>query len=105
MTAPAGVGRERFDWYLKHVKLMPFTSDELLVMGEREFERLTALLLLEQHRNRALPPLEPAGSREEYAQRISDADAHVRRFIAEHDLLTVPRKYSSATHARTTCTP
>ena len=29
MTADAGVGKAAFDWYLKYVKLMPWTADEL----------------------------------------------------------------------------
>jgi hypothetical protein len=88
--APAGVGRDLFDWYVRHVKLIPLESDVLLALGEREFERLTAYLALERHRNRALPPLEPAASADEYAARIADADAHVRRFIVENDILTIP---------------
>jgi hypothetical protein len=90
MTAAAGVGRERFNWYLKHVKLMPYTVDELLVLGQREFERLTAFLALERHRNRDLPELEPAASGEEYQQRIADADRHIRGFLVEEEILTVP---------------
>ena len=43
-TASAGVGEEAFDWYLKHVKLMPWTSAELVVLGQRELDRLWACL-------------------------------------------------------------
>ena len=42
-TASAGVGEAAFDWYLKHVKLMPWTSAELEVLGERQLERLRAI--------------------------------------------------------------
>ena len=50
-TAQAGVGEAAFDWYLKHVKLMPWTSQELIVLGQRELDRLWAVYALERHRN------------------------------------------------------
>ena len=90
MTGDAGVGREHFNWYLKHVKLMPYTVDELLVLGQREFERLTAFLALERHQNRDLPELEPAATADEYQARIADADRHIRGFLVEEEILTIP---------------
>ncbi|NNF38732.1 MAG: DUF885 family protein [Gemmatimonadetes bacterium] len=90
MTAPAGVGREAFDWYLRQVKLMPYSVDELLVMGEGAYERLTARLVLERHRNRALPELELPADAAEYQRRIDEADRHIRGFLDDHDIITVP---------------
>ncbi len=89
-TASAGVGEAAFDWYLKHVKLMPWTSAELVVLGERELDRLWAIYALERHRNRELPELEPAASAEEYQQRIADTDKRIRKFLAEQQIITVP---------------
>jgi hypothetical protein len=89
-TARAGVGREAFDWYLKHVKLMPWTSDQLVLLGRREVDRLWADYALERHRNRDLPELVPANSAEEYQARIDATDAHIRAFLAEQQIITVP---------------
>lgn len=89
-TAPAGVGEAAFDWYLKHVKLMPWTSAELVVLGQRELDRLWAVYALERHRNRDLPELEPAASAEEYADRIAATDRRIRDFLAEQRIITVP---------------
>ena len=83
MDHPAGVGEAAFDWYLKHVKLMPWTSRELVVLGQRELDRLWADYALERHRNRALPELAPAVSAEEYQQRIDAADRRIRQFLQE----------------------
>lgn len=90
MTGQAGVGREAFDWYLKHVKLMPWTSAEIEVLGQRELDRLRALYALERHRNRNLPELETAANADDYAERIARADARVRAFLVEEDIITVP---------------
>ena len=90
MTAQAGVGKEAFDWYLKHVKLMPYTSDEIVVLGERELDRLWALYALEQHRNRELPELTISKSSGEYADRINRTDERIRDFLVEEEIITIP---------------
>lgn len=90
MTAQAGVGRENFNWYVKNVKLMPFTSDEILTLGHRELERLWALYALEQHHNRNLAPLKISESKEEYEAKIKATDEHVRKFLVEQEIITIP---------------
>ena len=89
-TAAAGVGEAAFDWYLKHVKLMPWTSAEIVVLGQRELDRLWADYALERHRNRALPELEAAVSGEDYQQRIDATDKHIRTFLEQQSIITVP---------------
>jgi hypothetical protein len=90
MNGQAGVGRENFDWYVKNVKLMPYTADEILTLGHRELERLWALYALEQHHNRNLPPLELSKSKEEYEAKIAATDKQVRKFLVEQDIITIP---------------
>lgn len=90
MTAKAGVGREQFDWYVRNVKLMPFTSDEMVALGTRELNRLWALYALEQHRNRKLPPLELASSAQDYRSRIAATDARIRRFLVDEEIISIP---------------
>lgn len=90
MTGKAGVGREQFDWYVKHVKLMPFTSAEMVSLGTRELNRLWALYAIEQHRNRKLPPLELASSAQDYRSRIAQTDARVRRFLVDEEIISIP---------------
>jgi len=89
-TAAAGVGEAAFDWYLKHVKLMSWTSAELVVLGQRELDRLWAVYALERHRNRDLPELEPAASATEYEARIAATDRRIRAFLTEQQIITVP---------------
>jgi hypothetical protein len=90
MTAPAGVGREHYEWVLRHVLYMPFTVDDLIAIGERELERSWAFLAIERNRNRDVPVLEPAESAEDYQQRIRDADEQIRGFIRDEGILTIP---------------
>lgn len=90
MRAAAGVGKAHFDWYLKHVKLMPYNTDQIVTLGERELDRLWSVYALEQHRNRALPPIALPKSADEYAQRLASSDAQIRRFLEEQDIITIP---------------
>ena len=90
MKTPSGVGRDNYDWYLKYVAMMPFTWDDVNRIGDRELHRSWTFLELERNKNRNLPTLEPATSAEDYAQRIRDADEHIRKFIVDMDILTIP---------------
>ena len=90
MTAAAGVGKDRFDWYLKHVKLMPYDSEQIVTLGLRELDRLWSVQALEQHRNRDLPRLELSATAEEYEARIAAADRKIRDFLVAEDIITIP---------------
>ncbi|RMB12076.1 DUF885 family protein [Eilatimonas milleporae] len=90
MTAPAGVGKRAFDWYLKQVKLMPYGPDEVVALGRRELERLWAFYALEQHRNRDLPVLSLPASREEYELRIKETDEMIRAWLVEDEIISIP---------------
>lgn len=90
MTAAAGVGKEHFDWYLKHVKLMPYNTEQIVTLGLRELDRLWSVYALEQHRNRDLPPIELPKSAQEYADRIAVTDAMIREFLVVENIITIP---------------
>ena len=90
MTGLGGVGEDNFNWYLKHVKLMPYDTDQIVTLGLRELDRLWTVLALEQHRNRHLPKIELPVSGEEYAARIAETDRRVREFLVEKEVITIP---------------
>jgi len=90
LTAQAGVGEARFDWYMRNAKLLPWTADEIALLARRDWERLMGFLALEEARNRHLPELEPAASEAEYEARLRRTDENVRRWLVEEDILTLP---------------
>lgn len=90
MTGQGGVGRDNFNWYLKHVKLMPYTTDQIVTLGLRELERLWSVHALEQHRNRKLPAIEISKSAQEYADRIAAVDRRIRSFLVENEIISIP---------------
>lgn len=90
MTDQAGIGEDLLDWYLMHVKYMPYSSHDIVVLGQRELDRTWAFMTLDRHRFRDLAELELPTSREEYEQRIADVDAEIRAFLVEEDFITIP---------------
>jgi len=90
MRARAGVGKAAFDWYLKHVKLMPYTSDEIVTLGRRELDRLWAQYALERHNNRDLPELTLPKTGADYQERIDTTDRLIRTFLVDEEIITIP---------------
>jgi hypothetical protein len=90
MTAPGGVGADRYDWYIRHVRMIPLSATQMLTLAEREHERTTAALTLLRHRNRDEPELQLSRSAREQAEKVATTDAIVRKFLTEEDIVTVP---------------
>jgi len=58
-TGPSGVGKDNYNWWLKHVALSPYDFDQQQTLLQRELDRSLASLRLEEVRNRAAqPPVE-----------------------------------------------
>ncbi|MDX1459796.1 MAG: DUF885 family protein [Xanthomonadales bacterium] len=90
MQASAAIGTENYNWYLRHVRLLPHTADELKLIGEREFHRYRFNYILDRYKNRSLPELELTQSKEQHEQRTRDAEARTRALVEELDLFTIP---------------
>jgi hypothetical protein len=89
-TAASGVGADRFQWYLTHVRMLPYTSAQMLTLAEREHERLSAALALTRHRNRGLPQLQLSKSAAEQEAKVAETDRRVREFLQREEIVTIP---------------
>ncbi len=87
IKAPSGIGIDNYNWYLKNVKLLPYTWEELHAVCQREYERGLAGMKLEEHRNRNLPPMEPVNNAEDYIEMYNQAQKHMYEFLQEEDVL------------------
>ncbi|MFH1941308.1 MAG: hypothetical protein ABIL68_04330, partial [bacterium] len=90
MKAYSGIGVVEFDRYMKEVHLVPYTWKEQLELVERELERSLAALALEEHRNRHLPILQPAGSLQEIQNMYKKSVAEFMDFLRNDEIFTVP---------------
>ncbi len=89
MTAKAGVGKENYNWLLKNVYLFPYTWEDVRTIVELEDNRVITFQRLEENRNRNVPPLKPAASKEEYKQRVIEAIEHIMKFLREDEIFTI----------------
>ena len=80
MTAPAGVGKDNYNWLLKNVYLFPYTWAEVRTIVELEDNRVITFRRLEENRNRRLPRLQPVQSQAEYKQSVQEALDHINGF-------------------------
>lgn len=93
MGGPVGLGADHYYWYLKNVALLPYTMEEVRLIGEREYERSMAFLRIEENKNRAFQALQPARDENEFRRRVQEADEHILAFIREQGILTAPGSY------------
>jgi hypothetical protein len=76
-TGPSGVGKDNYNWFLKHVLLSPLDFDQQTELLQRELDRSLASLRLEEMRNRGAPPI----------AEISDPAAYKRMALARNERL------------------
>jgi hypothetical protein len=88
-TGPSGIGKDNYTWMLQNVHLVPMTWEQELTLLQRELARAHASLRLEEHRNRALPPLTAPATPAEYQQKANTAVTKYMAFLRDQDLLTV----------------
>jgi len=79
MAAGGHIGLDNYTWYLQNVLLSPYTAQQVLALGERDYARTLTNLANHENANRKLPPATHAGSEAEYLTRDAEADRRVRR--------------------------
>lgn len=86
-TGPSGVGKEAYTWYQRHVHFVPYGWDEEAALLRRELERAHSALRLEEHRNRDLPPLEPAANAAAYDRLARERLDHFVAFLVDERII------------------
>jgi hypothetical protein len=98
-TGPSGIGKENYNWYAKHVHLVPLTWDDQVTLLKRELSRAWASLKLEEHRNRNLPMLAEANNALEYDSLKEKSVKSILQFLDQQQLLTMKNYYEPALRA------
>jgi uncharacterized protein (DUF885 family) len=88
-TGPSGVGKENYTWHLRHILLAPMSWDEEVSLLKRELTRAYAMLNLEKHHNRNLPPLKAIATPEEFTRRTDQSIRNLMAFLEKQEILTV----------------
>ncbi len=84
------LGNKAYGFFLHRVALLPYTPEQLLTMARQDFERVLAMESYEHQRDLHAPELKMAASAEEEAARMERDDAQIRRYLTDHQILTVP---------------
>jgi hypothetical protein len=84
------ITKEIHDWYLRHVNLMPFNTDQIRFLAEMERARALSYLQFELHKNRHLLKIEPAKTTQEYLAWDDETALILRRWYLDNgeDLLS-----------------
>jgi uncharacterized protein (DUF885 family) len=100
MPDNAAVGRERYEFFLHHVALLPYSPEQLLSISRQEWDRSVAFEQYEKQwdhplsnqasSNHGLPELKLAASLQEEIDRAKRDELAIRKFLQEKDILTVP---------------
>ncbi len=84
------LGAKAYEFFLHQVALLPYTPDQLLAMARQDFERVLATEAYEHQRDLHVPELKIAATADEETARMEQDDARIRRYLTEHQILTVP---------------
>ncbi len=90
LPAETALGRDAYIFFLKNVALMPYSPEELLAMGQQEWNRAVAFEAFEKERNRNVPPLKSASNTDSWIKDAAAKELLIRQFLETHGVLTVP---------------
>jgi len=82
-TGPSGVGKDNYNWWLKHVLLSDFDYDQQVELMQRELDRALASLRLEEVRNRNAPPIKEISDPAEYKRMALAREEHFHRLLVD----------------------
>jgi hypothetical protein len=84
------LGRDAYVFFLKNVALYPYSPEEILAMGQQEWNRAVAFEAYEKERNRNAPPLKLAANIDNWIKDAAAKELSIRKFLDNHGILTVP---------------
>jgi Bacterial protein of unknown function (DUF885) len=91
MKPIVAIGAAKYQWFFENVALVPFSADELRLIGQLEWDRAVTLehISLNKHRNVPVPPI-PATATEQIANEAK-SETQVRDFYETENILSQPK--------------
>jgi hypothetical protein len=90
MPTDTALGRDKYEFVLTHVALVPYTPEQMLDLSRQEWARSVAFETYEKQRNKNVPELTMAASADEEIARGKRDEAAIRKFLVDNQILTVP---------------
>jgi hypothetical protein len=90
MPTDTAIGREKYEYFLTNVALLPYTPEQMLELSRQEWGRAVAFETYEKQRDRNAPELAMAATTEEEVARGKRDELAIRKFLTDNRILTVP---------------
>jgi hypothetical protein len=90
MPENAAVGREKYEFFLQRVALLPYNPQQLLAISRQEWDRSVAFEQYEKQRNQGLPELKPAANLVEEIDKEKQDELAIRKFLQDKGILSLP---------------
>ena len=99
LPTQTAVGPDSYAYFLKHVALYPYSTEQLLLMSEQEWARMVSFEKIEQQANADLPVPQLAESLDAILNNLAARESYIRDFLLRKNLLSIPaevRHYSAS---------
>ncbi len=90
MPTDTAIGRDKYEYFLRNVALIPYTPEEMLQLSRQEWARSVAFETYEKPRNKNVPELTMAATTDEEIARGKRDELAIRKFLEANHILTVP---------------
>jgi uncharacterized protein (DUF885 family) len=84
------LGRDAYVFFLKNVALYPYSPEQILEMGQQEWNRAVAFETYEKERNKNVSPLQLAKDTDSWIKDAAAKELQIREFLEKRGILTVP---------------
>ena len=95
-NGPSGVGKKHYTWYQQNVHLLPFTWEEEVALLKKELSRAWSSLVLEEQKNRSLPPMVAASSPEEFNIMAEGGIQRLMSFLEKKEIMPIKENMEPA---------
>src|SRR5204862_6529198 len=83
------LGRDAYVFFLKNIALYPYSPEQILEMGQQEWNRAVAFETYEKERNKNIPPLELVKDTDSWIKDAAAKEIEIRQFLETHGILTM----------------
>jgi uncharacterized protein (DUF885 family) len=84
------VGREGYLYFLRNVALLPYTPEQILAMGQQEWQRAVAFEALQQAANTGLPDTPVYKTIDDQIAEEEKQEKFIRAYMVSHGILSEP---------------
>ena len=84
------IGKESYEYFLRDIALIPYSTNEIINMGKTEFDRAVAFEQIEKQRNINSPKPKIFRTVEEEIHKAKEYEQQIRDFLESKNIMTVP---------------